>query len=123
VSGSDVRKWISRWNLRRLVKVVVVATIGDDISGINELLIGNARVSTAGQDLTAQQLALAKLGVDPGHIYTDRGLTGVNRERPGLRIALASCRNGDTLMVAKLDRLAQSLRNASDIVDVLTLKA
>jgi len=89
---------------------------------MNELLIGYARVSTADQDLTAQRLALAKLGVDPSHIYTDHGLTGTNRERPGLRVALASCRTGDTLVVAKLDRLARSLRDASDIVDELTLK-
>jgi len=89
---------------------------------MNELLIGYARVSTADQDLTAQRLALARLGVDPSHIYTDHGLTGTNRERPGLRVALASCRTGDTLVVAKLDRLARSLRDASDIVDELTLK-
>ena len=89
---------------------------------MNELLIGYARVSTADQDLTAQRLALAKLGVDPSHIFTDHGLTGTNRERPGLRVALASCRTGDTLVVAKLDRLARSLRDASDIVDELTLK-
>lgn len=89
---------------------------------MNELLIGYARVSTADQDLTAQRLALAKLGVDPSRIYTDHGLTGTNRERPGLRVALASCRTGDTLVIAKLDRLARSLRDASDIVDELTLK-
>jgi DNA invertase Pin-like site-specific DNA recombinase len=39
-----------------------------------------------------------------------------------LRVALASCRAGDTLVIAKLDRLARSLRDASDIVDELTLK-
>ena len=42
--------------------------------------------------------------------------------RPGLRVALASCHTGDTLVVAKLDRLARSLRDASDIVYELTLK-
>jgi DNA invertase Pin-like site-specific DNA recombinase len=89
---------------------------------MNELLIGYARVSTNDQDLTAQRLALGKLGVADEHIYTDHGMTGTNRERPGLRIALASCRTGDTLVVAKLDRLARSLRDASDIVDELTAK-
>ena len=48
------------------------------------LLIGYARVSTDEQDLTAQRDALAALGVDPGRIYVDHGLTGTNRERPGL---------------------------------------
>jgi DNA invertase Pin-like site-specific DNA recombinase len=41
-------------------------------------------------------------------IYTDHGLPGTNRARPGLREALAACRSGDTLVVAKLDRLARS---------------
>ena len=73
-------------------------------SGMNELLIGYARVSTYEQDLTAQRIALESLGVDPAYIFTDHGLTGTNRARPGLREALAACRNGDTLVVATLDR-------------------
>jgi DNA invertase Pin-like site-specific DNA recombinase len=32
-----------------------------------------------------------------------------NRDRPGLRLALAACHDGDTLVVTKLDRLARSL--------------
>ena len=47
---------------------------------------------------------------------------GTNRARPGLREALAACRNDDTLVVAKLDRRARSLRDAKDIVDELTAK-
>ena len=58
------------------------------------LLIGYARVSTDAQDLTAQREGLLALGVDPGRIYADHGLTGTNRERPGLREALAACREG-----------------------------
>lgn len=89
---------------------------------MNEFLIGYARVSTFEQDLTAQRIALERLGVDPAYIFTDHGLTGTNRARPGLREAMAACRNGDTLVVAKLDRLARSLRDAKDIVDELTAK-
>jgi DNA invertase Pin-like site-specific DNA recombinase len=83
------------------------------------LLIGYARVSTAGQDLTAQQLALTGLGVSPERIYTDHGHTGRNRDRPGLAQALAACRQGDTLIVTKLDRLARSLTDARTIIDTL----
>jgi DNA invertase Pin-like site-specific DNA recombinase len=93
-----------------------------ETSRMNELLIGYARVSTYEQDLTAQRVALERLGVDPAYIFTDHGLTETNRARPGLREALAACRNGDTLVVAKLDRLARSLRDAKDIVDELTGK-
>jgi DNA invertase Pin-like site-specific DNA recombinase len=84
------------------------------------LLIGYARVSTDEQDLTAQREALDALGVSPERIYVDHGLTGTNRERPGLREALAACREGDTLVVTKLDRLARSLPDAREIVDELT---
>lgn len=87
---------------------------------MSALLVGYARCSTEQQDLTAQRDALAKLGVTLERIYVDHGLTGTNRERPGLREALAACRAGDTLVVTKLDRLARSLPDARDIVDELT---
>jgi len=50
------------------------------------------------------------------------GMTGTNRERPGLREALAAVRKGDVLVVTKLDRLARSLPDARDIADELTRK-
>lgn len=84
--------------------------------------IGYARVSTQGQDLSAQQVALQDLGVDASRIYADHGLTGTNRSRPGLREALAACRSGDMLIVTKLDRLARSVPDARDIIDELTTK-
>ena len=55
-------------------------------------------------------------------IYVDHGLTGTNRERPGLREALAACRAGDSLVVTKLDRLARSLPDARAIADELTAR-
>jgi DNA invertase Pin-like site-specific DNA recombinase len=86
------------------------------------LLIGYARVSTDEQDLTAQRNALGALGVGPARIYVDHGLTGTNRERPGLREAMAACRDGDTLVVTKLDRLARSLPDARAILEELTAR-
>jgi len=85
-------------------------------------LIGYARCSTDKQDLTAQQRALAELGVAPDRIYMDRGLTGTNRARPGLDQALAAVRRGDTLVVPKLDRLARSVPDARDIADSLVAR-
>src|SRR4051794_31732299 len=84
------------------------------------LMVGYARVSTEGQDLTVQRQALAGLGVEPDRIYVDHGLTGPNRERPGLREAMAVCRAGDTLVVTKLDRLARSVPDARAIGEELT---
>src|SRR3954453_206987 len=82
---------------------------------MSALSIGYARVSTEGQDLTAQRDALAGLGVPPERVYLDHGLTRTNRDRPGLREALAACRDGDTLVVTRLDRLARSLPEARAI--------
>ena len=81
-------------------------------------LIGYARCSTEQQDLTAQKNILIELGVDPERIYTDKGLTGRNRERPGLDQAIAAVREGDTLIVPKLDRLACSVPDARHIAEV-----
>jgi DNA invertase Pin-like site-specific DNA recombinase len=85
-------------------------------------MIGYARVSTDEQDLTAQIDALTDKGVDPNRIYVDHGFTGTNRERPGLREALAACREGDTFVVTKLDRLARSVPDAHGIANELTAR-
>ena len=82
-------------------------------------LIGYARCSTDRQDLAAQRQALLELGVAEDRIYTDHGLTGTTRARPGLDQALAAVRAGDTLVVPKLDRLARSVPDARAIVDLL----
>jgi len=89
---------------------------------MSALLVGYARCSTDQQDLTTQRDGLLILGVEAERIYVDHGLTGTNRERPGLREALAACRAGDTLVVTKLDRLARSLPDARAIADELTTR-
>jgi hypothetical protein len=61
-------------------------------------------------------------GVAVDLVYVDQGLTGTNRDRPGLREALAACREGDTLVVTKLDRRARSLPDARAIADELTVR-
>jgi len=80
---------------------------------------GYARVSTAGQDLTAQCEELRRLGVPEARIFTDLGLTGTDRDRPGLREAMSACRAGDVLHVTKLDRLARSVPDAHAILGEL----
>jgi DNA invertase Pin-like site-specific DNA recombinase len=83
------------------------------------VLVGYARCSTAGQDLSAQRQTLRALGVPDDRIYLDHGLTGRNRNRPGPAQALAAVRKGDTLVVPKLDRLARSVPDARAIADEL----
>ncbi|MHA6803234.1 recombinase family protein [Salinifilum ghardaiensis] len=48
--------------------------------------------------------------MDTERMYLDHGLTGTKRTRPGLDQALAAVRDGDTLVVPKLDRLAARCR-------------
>ncbi|SDX77896.1 recombinase family protein [Roseicitreum antarcticum] len=86
---------------------------------MTETRIGYARCSTDKQDLAAQRAALLALNVAEDRIYTDHGLTGTNRERPGLAQAMAAVREGDTLVVPKLDRLARSVPDARAIADEL----
>lgn len=86
------------------------------------MLIGYARVSTSGQDLAAQRDGLAALVVDDQYVHVNHGLSGTARARPGLREALAACRAGDVVVVTKLERLARSLREATNFADELTKK-
>ena len=81
-------------------------------SPMTATLIGYARCSTDRQDLAAQRQALLELGVAEDRIYTDHGLTGTTRARPGLD-------RRDTLVVPKLDRLARSVPDARAIADRL----
>ena len=81
------------------------------------LLVGYAHCSTDQHDLTAQRDALLSLGVAPDRIYV-----GTNRERRGLREALAARRAGDTLVVTKPDRLPRPLPDARAIAAELTIR-
>ena len=86
------------------------------------ILIGYARCSTEKQDLTVQREMLRDLGVAEERVYLDHGLTGTNRSRPGLNSTLAALREGDTLVVPKLDRLARSVPDARAIGDSLAAR-
>lgn len=80
-------------------------------------LIGYARISTVSQELALQIDALQSAGAT--RIFEDRGVSGVRTERPGLTEALSFLREGDTLIVWKLDRLGRSmshlLRTVADL--------
>ena len=83
------------------------------------LLSGYARCSTDQQSLPAQRACVTAPGVASLRINDDHGLTGTNRGRHGLREALAAGREGDALVVTKLDRLARSQPDARAITDEL----
>lgn len=80
------------------------------------MFIGYARVSTQDQDLSFQKDALSKAGCE--RIYEDK-LSGAKADRPGLEKALEMLREGDTLVVWKLDRLGRSFKHMIQVADEL----
>ena len=86
------------------------------------LLIGYARVSTTDQKLDLQMDALAVAGVEPNRIYTDKASGGPGAKRPGFAAAMKACREGDTLVVWKLDRLGRSLMEVLQVFERLAAK-
>ena len=76
-------------------------------------LIGYARVSTLEQNAALQHDALNAAGC--WRVFTDR-VSGVTEGRPELTRALEQLRDGDTLVVWRLDRLGRSLRHLIDVV-------
>lgn len=81
------------------------------------MLIGYMRVSKAdGSQSTDLQLdALIAAGVDPPYIYED-SVSGKHEDRPGLMSCLKALREGDALVVWKLDRLGRNLRHLVNTV-------
>lgn len=80
------------------------------------MLIGYARVSTQEQDLALQLDALTQVGCDK--VFTEKA-SGAQRDRPQFMAALEYMREGDKLIVWKLDRLARSLRQLIETVEML----
>jgi DNA invertase Pin-like site-specific DNA recombinase len=83
------------------------------------MLIGYARVSTQDQNLELQRKALLDAGCKK--IFDDN-LSGSRSDRPGLTQALEFLRDGDTLVVWKLDRLGRSVKHLVDLVGDLREK-
>src|SRR5437016_12352649 len=80
------------------------------------MLIGYARISTQEQTLNLQKDALEKIGCTK--IFTDV-ISGAKAERKGLQDALAYVREGDTLVVWRLDRLGRSLKHLIETITAL----
>lgn len=81
-------------------------------------LIGYCRVSTDSQELRLQEDALLKAGVPKRLLFRDK-ISGSKADRPGLDDCLKELREGDTLVVWRLDRLGRSVRHLIDLVEDL----
>ena len=84
------------------------------------MLVGYGRTSTISQEagLEAQERDLKAAGVEK--MFTEQVSSVAEREE--LEAALDYVRNGDVVVVTKLDRLARSIRDLCSIVDRLTAK-
>ncbi|GEC76723.1 recombinase family protein [Microbacterium maritypicum] len=82
---------------------------------------GYSRVSTVGQDLELQRNFLLNEGVHESRIFFDKGFSGKSMQRDGLQNVLAAVREGDKLIVPKLDRFArnaeETLRELRELTD------
>ncbi|MGB3160378.1 MAG: recombinase family protein [Carnobacterium sp.] len=77
---------------------------------------GYARVSTAGQNLTAQKKALTDAGTEK--IYSEK-VSGKSIDRKQLDKLLKELKAGDTLIVTKMDRIARNVKEGIDFIESL----
>ena len=87
------------------------------------MLVGYMRVSKAdgSQTLDLHRDSLQVAGVDPERLYEDLA-SGRRDDRPGLTACLKALRDGDTLVVWKLDRLGRNLHHLVNTVHDLTAR-
>ena len=83
------------------------------------MLVGYARVSTQDQNPELQLDALKGAGCE--RLFEEKA-SGAKRDRPELAAALSFMRNGDALVVWKLDRLARSLKQLMETVEDLSAR-
>lgn len=82
--------------------------------------VGYARVSSVGQSLDIQREQLQAAGCERIFEEKQSGRSAANRA--ALKDALGFVREGDTLVVTRLDRLARSITDLRQIVDGLSAK-
>lgn len=84
-------------------------------------MFGYSRVSTTDQDLSMQMDALVRHGIDERDIFFEKQ-SGAKRHRAELNRVLDLLRDGDSLVVYRLDRLARSTRDMLEIADLINAK-
>src|SRR5258708_4767207 len=85
--------------------------------GIRMTVYGYARVSTDGQTLDAQQDQLKQAGVEK--VFSEK-VSGAKTDRQELKRVIKLLKQDDVLLVTKLDRLARSLRDILNVLNVMS---
>jgi DNA invertase Pin-like site-specific DNA recombinase len=78
--------------------------------------LGYARVSTDDQDMLMQIEALKAAGVKEENIYKEH-VSGMKKDRPELKRMIDFAREGDEIVVFKLDRISRSLKHLEELVE------
>jgi DNA invertase Pin-like site-specific DNA recombinase len=81
-------------------------------------ILGYARVSTQDQDLSGQIEKLKDAGAE--RVYSEK-ISGARADRPQLAKLMASLKNGDVVMVCKLDRLGRSTTELFALLDKIDM--
>jgi len=84
-------------------------------------MVGYARVSTEDQSLDLQIDALKRVGVRDDNLHVEK-VSGASSKRPELDYAIKDLREGDTLVVWRLDRLARNMRVLYERLDQIYAK-
>ena len=81
--------------------------------------IGYIRVSTTDQNTARPEVLMAELGVEK--VFIDR-ISGKNTDRPELKEMMGFVRNGDTVIVESISRVARNTKDLLELVEQLTAK-
>jgi putative DNA-invertase from lambdoid prophage Rac len=87
-------------------------------------IFGYGRVSTKEQQSENQRLELVRAGYDVSYWFADEGVSGKvpAMQRAQFRILLDKIRNGETLVVSKLDRLGRDAQDVGATIKVLAAR-
>jgi DNA invertase Pin-like site-specific DNA recombinase len=84
------------------------------------MMIGYARVSSTGQDLTVQEEALHAAGCE--QVYSEKKSGRQTVDRAALNDAIKAARSGDIIVVSRLDRFARSTQDLHNLLAILEAK-
>ena len=107
--------------IRSAVNCVSYQRYGHNFQYVPGMDLGDARVSTAKQDLERQVDALTAADIPAERIYLDKK-SGASTDRPGLQAVLGYPRAGDVIVVHTLDRLGRTVRDTLNLIQDLAGK-
>ena len=106
---------------KKIILSVEVQSPQQEKKGRAFMNVGYVRCSTVEQNEERQLRMMAEQGIDAKHIYTDKA-SGKNTDRPAFHKMMNYVREGDTVIVESISRIARNTRDLLGIVEQLTAK-